>query len=143
MSNKTNLYLDRAASLLRLMTDKPDAQWQALADGVTWLLHLAFEAMIAELANNYGLSGRDLGALEQYNADMAELQRIKNLLNDDQSWLARLEHRFQTYAPDYQPTVGLIGSSKSHVEPDKNFYLNCHQQLSELAEQFRQDSQFW
>jgi hypothetical protein len=143
LSSKTNLYLDRAGHLIQLMPAQNSAQFHALADGAVWLLHLAFDSMIAEIASNYGLRGNDLDTLTQYNPDMAEVQRIQQLLNDNQSWLARLEQLYLSHDLEAKPAANIIGSTRTQFEPDQEFFKDCHQQLTELTEQFRQDSQFW
>lgn len=138
---QSNHFIYRSELLLDFLTEDESSQkFKVIADALDREIIAAYNALIAEVADNYGVREKNLFGLRQFNVDMFECRQIDALIADNNSWLSSVLFLFQQQSEIPTEINNVIGSDRSKIVRSRQFYANCIKQITLMAEQFRQQS---
>jgi len=134
-----NHHLYRCELLNDFLVDDYDSEaFKVIADALDREIELTFSALVAEVAQNYGVTQHTIEGLKGFNSGMMEVRALQLLIDDQSSWLNQLQTRISRSQTGQGENEGLISSDRQSVCYNKDFYSRSISQLVSLIELLRQ-----
>jgi len=121
-----------------LVEDSDSEAFKVIADALDREIEQALDALVSEVAQNYGVTNHSFQGLKQFNSGMMEVQTLQLLFDDPSSWINQVQTRLSRTKSDGVIEAGLILSDRKSVCYNQVFYGESIQQLVSLIALFRQ-----